>query len=45
MRTTPLTEASGAIEEADSEGNPSTPALSKQVCIGRLNYKRFGMST
>ena len=34
MRTTPLTEASGAIEEADSEGNPSTPALSKQVCIG-----------
>ena len=34
MRTTPLTEASGAIEEADSEGNPSTPALSKQVFIG-----------
>ena len=33
MRTIPLAKTSGAIEEADSEGNASTPALSKQVWI------------
>lgn len=33
MRTIPLAKTSGAIEEADSEGNASTPALSKQETL------------